>query len=161
MSHRGESENEGRTGEDLQRSSSGDDLNELLGDDGLSGTVEGEGQLVNHLSWRATEKPVRVTCYTLCWRRETWVHDSNRILTRCGCYNLYATRSIWQKMSNNLNKRLKRWAQTFTDFSFSNLRFSCFSPIHTFVNSAYLDFGAQSVCFYVFHNFLTTILFFI
>lgn len=71
MSHRGESENEGRTGEDLQRSSSGDDLNELLGDDGLSGTVEGEGQLVNHLSWRATEKPVRVTCYTLCWRRET------------------------------------------------------------------------------------------
>lgn len=35
---------------DLQSGSSGDDLNELLGDDGLSGTVEGEGQLVNHLS---------------------------------------------------------------------------------------------------------------
>ncbi len=35
---------------DLQSSSSRDDLNELLGDDGLSGTVEGEGQLVNHLS---------------------------------------------------------------------------------------------------------------
>lgn len=36
---------------DLQGSSSRDDLNELLGDDGLSGAVEGEGQLVNHLSW--------------------------------------------------------------------------------------------------------------
>lgn len=37
---------------DLQGSSSGDDLDELLGDDGLSGAVEGEGQLVNHLGWR-------------------------------------------------------------------------------------------------------------
>ena len=35
---------------DSQSSSSRDDLNELLGDDGLSGAVEGEGQLVNHLS---------------------------------------------------------------------------------------------------------------
>lgn len=34
----------------LQSSSSRDDLDELLGDDGLSGTVEGEGQLVDHLS---------------------------------------------------------------------------------------------------------------
>lgn len=33
----------------LQGSSSGDDLNQLLGDDGLSGTVEGEGKLVDHL----------------------------------------------------------------------------------------------------------------
>lgn len=39
-----------RCEKDLQSSSSRDDLNELLGDDGLSGTVEGEGQLVNHLS---------------------------------------------------------------------------------------------------------------
>lgn len=35
---------------DSQSSSSRDDLDELLGDDGLSGTVEGEGQLVDHLS---------------------------------------------------------------------------------------------------------------
>lgn len=34
----------------LQGGSSGDDLNQLLGDDGLSGAVEGEGQLVDHLS---------------------------------------------------------------------------------------------------------------
>lgn len=40
------------TARDSQGSSSRDDLNELLGDDGLSGAVEGEGQLVNHLSWR-------------------------------------------------------------------------------------------------------------
>lgn len=33
-----------------QGGSSRDDLDELLGDDGLSGTVEGQGQLVDHLS---------------------------------------------------------------------------------------------------------------
>ena len=50
---------------DLQRSSSRDDLNELLGDDGLSGTVEGEGQLVNHLSWGATEKTSQMLHFML------------------------------------------------------------------------------------------------
>lgn len=34
----------------LQSSSSRNDLNELLGDDGLAGSVEGQSQLVNHLS---------------------------------------------------------------------------------------------------------------
>lgn len=33
----------------LQSGGSGDDLDELLGDDGLSGAVEGQGELVNHL----------------------------------------------------------------------------------------------------------------
>lgn len=45
---RREEEEEGE--EDSQGRSSGDDLDQLLGDDGLSGTVEGQGQLVNHLS---------------------------------------------------------------------------------------------------------------
>lgn len=40
----------GREKRHLQSSSSRDDLDELLGDDGLSGTVEGEGQLLDHLS---------------------------------------------------------------------------------------------------------------
>lgn len=35
--------------ESLQSSSSRDDLDQLLGDDGLAGAVEGEGQLINHL----------------------------------------------------------------------------------------------------------------
>lgn len=35
--------------EDSQGGSSRDDLDQLLGDDGLSGTVEGQGQLINHL----------------------------------------------------------------------------------------------------------------
>lgn len=35
-----------------QSSSTRDDFNKLLGDDSLSGTVEFEGQLFNHLSWR-------------------------------------------------------------------------------------------------------------
>lgn len=47
---RSEGEEEGE--EDSQGGSSGDDLDQLLGDDGLSGTVEGQGQLVNHLGWR-------------------------------------------------------------------------------------------------------------
>ena len=34
-----------------QGSSSGDDLDELLGDDSLSGAVEGQCQLVNHLGY--------------------------------------------------------------------------------------------------------------
>lgn len=47
---RSEEEEEGE--EDSQGRSSGDDLDQLLGDDGLSGTVESQGQLVNHLGWR-------------------------------------------------------------------------------------------------------------
>lgn len=35
----------------LQSSSSRNDLNELLGNDSLASSVEGQGQLVNHLSW--------------------------------------------------------------------------------------------------------------
>lgn len=35
--------------EDSQGGGSRDDLDQLLGDDGLAGTVEGQGQLVNHL----------------------------------------------------------------------------------------------------------------
>lgn len=35
----------------LQSSGSRNDLNELLGNDGLASSVEGQGQLVNHLSW--------------------------------------------------------------------------------------------------------------
>lgn len=34
----------------LQSSGSRNDLNELLSDDGLAGSVEGQSQLVNHLS---------------------------------------------------------------------------------------------------------------
>lgn len=44
---------------DLQSGGSGDDLDELLGDDSLSGAVEGEGQLVDHLSWRREEEAKR------------------------------------------------------------------------------------------------------
>lgn len=46
------SEEEEKGEEDLQGRSSRDDLDQLLGDDGLSGAVECQGQLVNHLSWR-------------------------------------------------------------------------------------------------------------
>lgn len=42
--------------EDSQGCSSRDDLDQLLGDDGLSGTVEGQGQLVNHLGWRRRKR---------------------------------------------------------------------------------------------------------
>jgi len=34
----------------LQSSSSRNDLNELLGDDGLAGSVEGQGQFLNNIS---------------------------------------------------------------------------------------------------------------
>ena len=34
----------------LERGCAGDDLDELASDDGLSGPVEGDGQLVNHLT---------------------------------------------------------------------------------------------------------------
>lgn len=44
-----EEDEEEEDDDDLQSGGSRDDLNELLGDDGLSGAVEGEGQLVNHL----------------------------------------------------------------------------------------------------------------
>ncbi len=43
--------NEGKRKNILQSSSSRNDLNELLSDDGLAGSVEGQSQLVNHLSW--------------------------------------------------------------------------------------------------------------
>lgn len=64
-------------------------------------------------------------------------------------------------MTKDLNNRLKRWAQTFTDFSFSNLRLSRFSPIHTFVNSAYLDFGAQSQFVFMFFTIFWQLSFFL
>lgn len=57
---------------DLQSGGAGDDLDELLGDDSLSGAVEGEGQLVDHLSWRrerrneASVKELRTFSGTFC-----------------------------------------------------------------------------------------------
>lgn len=47
---------EGPGGGDSQSGGAGDDLNELLGDDGLPSAVEGEGQLVNHLGCRREEE---------------------------------------------------------------------------------------------------------
>lgn len=41
---------------DSQSGGTRDDLNELLGDDGLPSAVEGEGQLVNHLGCRRREE---------------------------------------------------------------------------------------------------------
>ena len=39
-----------RGGGSLESGGSGDDLDQLPGDDSLSGPVEGDGQLVNHLT---------------------------------------------------------------------------------------------------------------
>lgn len=45
--------------EDSQGRSSGDDLDQLLGDDGLPGAVEGQRQLVDHLGWRRRRRRKR------------------------------------------------------------------------------------------------------
>lgn len=60
----------------LQSGSSRDDLDELLGDNRLSGTVEGEGQLVNHLSWNERKTSITSKYKTLLWKSEILKHNS-------------------------------------------------------------------------------------
>ena len=43
--------NKKKVASSLESGGTGDDLDELSGDDGLPGPVVGEGELLNHLAW--------------------------------------------------------------------------------------------------------------
>lgn len=54
----------------LESCSTADDLNQLLRDDSLSGTVVGQGQLVNHLTWEGKyDGPNKSSLKTSMWHQ--------------------------------------------------------------------------------------------